>query len=164
MLGQGQGDPVGLFLVIEAAVFGRGDVHHQRKRPGRRLQHGQRTDVAGIGADQVDHPVADQEPAVVMEQFPGKRQQSHIIAADRDHRPGPASDGGIPQENAPGIVEEQIEEDLPQRGGVLMQLDAVRVGLDRLAGQSIVHNLAIPRTEYPGSRESRPRAFGRSDQ
>ena len=72
--GQGQGDPVALFLVIQAAALGRGDIDHQREGLGRRPQDGQRPDLPRVGADQVDHPVADQEPAVVMDQLPGERR------------------------------------------------------------------------------------------
>ena len=136
VVGQGAGQAVALRLVVQAAALGGGDVDHQREPPGRRLQERAGADGAGDRAGQVEVAIADQEPAVVVEQLPGQRQHEVVVAADRDQRPGLAGDGRLAQEvERPGI-EQQVEQQPAERGGVAVQLGAGTIVADRLAGQA----------------------------
>jgi hypothetical protein len=76
----------------------------------------------------------------MMEQFPGEREQSHVVATDRHQRSGLADERRIAQETAPGVVEEQIEQEAAERRGVGVQRGAVGIGADWLARQPVVHD------------------------
>ena len=136
MVGQGAGQAVALCLVVQAAALRGGDVDHQREPPGRRLQEGAGSDGAGDRADQVEVAIADQEPAVVVEQLPGQRQHEVVVAADRDQRPGLAGNGRRVQKLERFSIEQQVKQQTAERGGGAVQKSAGTIVVERLTGQA----------------------------